>query len=177
MSSKWLYIALLFGVVSCSDTEKEDPENKQPINWDAEKSSDFNRGLSDKEADDIQLYLEMRPNWKMTKTGSGLQYWIYTEGEGATPEPNDIAEIEYEISLLNGEVCYKTEDDEYEEVRVDRSEIESGIQEALKLLQVGDEAKLIIPSHLGQGLLGDFDKIPPLKTLVVDIKLIGIKKK
>jgi FKBP-type peptidyl-prolyl cis-trans isomerase len=113
----------------------------------------------------------------MTKTGSGLQYWIYTEGEGESPEPNDIAEIEYEISLLNGEVCYKTEADEYEEVRVDRSEIESGIQEALKLLQVGDEAKLIIPSHLGQGLLGDFDKIPPLKTLVVDIKLIGIKKK
>lgn len=172
-----MYIAVFFGLFSCSGeaNENEKQQQEQPIQWDTKKSSDFNRGLSDKEADDIQLYLEMRPDWKMTKTGSGLQYWVYKEGDGGIPAPDDIAEIEYEITLLTGELCYKTESDEYEEVRVDRSEIESGIQEALKILKVGDEAKLIIPSHLGQGLLGDFDKIPPLKSLVVDIKLIGIK--
>lgn len=167
---------MLLGLISCGESDEKKPQ-PQPVDWDTNKSSDFNRGLSDKEADDIQLFLEMRPHWKMTKTGSGLQYWIYTEGDGVVPEPGDVAEIEYEISLLNGELCYKTEEDEYEEVRVDHSDIESGIQEALKLLQVGDEAKLVIPSHLGQGLLGDFDKIPPLKSLVVDIKLIGIKNK
>ncbi len=177
MSNKWLYIALFIGLVSCGDDKEENPQQQQAVNWNTKKSSDFNRGLSDKEADDIQLYLEMRPDWKMTKTGSGLQYWIYKNGDGISPQPDDIAEIEYEITLLNGELCYKTGNDEYEEVRVDRSDIESGIQEALKILKVGDEAKLIIPSHLGQGLLGDFDKIPPLKSLVVDIKLIGIKNK
>lgn len=176
MSNKWLYIALFIGLVGCSDSN-EQKEGEQPIDWNPKKSSSFNKGLSEKEADDIQLYLEMRPDWKMTKTGSGLQYWIYTEGEGVSPEPDDIAEIEYEITLLNGDTCYMTEDDEYEEVRVDRSDIETGIQEALKLMHVGDEAKLIIPSHLGHGLLGDFDKIPPLKSLVIDLKLIGIKNK
>lgn len=176
MSSKWLYIAVLAVVVACGDS-KEEKEVDQPIDWNPKKSSNFNKSLSEKEADDIQLYLEMRPNWKMTKTGSGLQYWIYKEGEGASPEPDDIAEIEYEITLLNGDTCYMTNDDEYEEVRVDRSDIETGVQEALKLMQVGDEAKLIIPSHLGHGLLGDFDKIPPLKSLVIDLKLIGIKNK
>lgn len=177
MLDKWLCIGLLALLVSCGDTEEKNTEVKPPVDWNAKKSSDFNRGLSKKEADDIQMYLERRPDWKMTQTGSGLQYWIYKEGNGAIPQPDEIAQIEYEISLLTGELCYKTESDEYEEVRVDRSEIESGIQEALKLLQVGDEAKLVIPSHLGQGLLGDFDKIPPLKSLVVDIKLIGIKNK
>ncbi len=176
MSNKWIYIALFLWVVSCGDSE-EKKQQQQPTNWNTEKSSDFNRSLSQKEADNIQLYLEMRPDWQMTTTGTGLQYWIYKEGNGAAPQPDEIAEIEYEISLLTGELCYKTESDEYEEVRVDRSDIESGIQESLKLLKVGDEAKLIIPSHLGQGLLGDFDKIPPLKSLVVDIKLIGIKNK
>ncbi|PWL29600.1 MAG: hypothetical protein DCO96_07525 [Fluviicola sp. XM-24bin1] len=176
MSSKWVYIALFLGVASCGEEKVEQPKD-QPIQWDTKKSSDLNRGISDREADNIQLYLEMRPDWQMTKTGSGLQYWVYKKGDGATPQPDDFAEIEYEITLLTGEPCYKTENDEYEEVRVDRSDIETGIQEALKLLKVGDEAKLIIPSHLGWGLLGDFDKIPPLKTLVVDIKLIGIKNK
>ena len=43
--------------------------------------------------------------------------------------------------------------------------------------KVGDKAKLIVPSHLGHGLLGDFDKVPPMRSLVIDIKLIGIKDK
>ncbi|GAB5418626.1 MAG: hypothetical protein Crog4KO_03830 [Crocinitomicaceae bacterium] len=175
MSNKWIYIALLGFLVACG--EEEEKPVVQPMNWNTQKSGDFNKSLSKKEAADIQLYLEMRPDWKMTETGSGLQYWIYKEGDGESPAPEDFAEIEYEISLLTGEVCYKTESDEYEEVRVDHSEIESGIQEALKVMQVGDEAKLIVPSHLGHGLLGDFDKIPPLRSLVIDLKLIGIKNK
>lgn len=175
MSNKWVYITLLAALSACGDETQDVVE--QPMHWNTKKSSDFNKSLSQKEADDIRLYLEMRPNWEMTRTGSGLQYWIYKEGEGATPKPEEFAEIEYEISLLSGEVCYQTEDDEYEEVRVDHSDIESGIQEALKLMQVGDEAKLIVPSHLAHGLLGDLDKIPPLRSLVIDLKLIGIRNK
>ncbi len=175
MSNKWIVIPLLGLLVACGEEEKQPTE--PPMNWNTQKSGSFNKSLSKKESADIQLFLEMRPDWKMTETGSGLQYWIYEEGDGESPAPEDVAEIEYEISLLSGEVCYKTEPDEYEEVRVDHSEIETGIQEALKVMQVGDEAKLIVPSHLGHGLLGDFDKIPPLRSLVIDLKLIGIKNK
>ena len=162
-------------LLGCGGAEPE--EREIPMDWDTKKSSGFNKGLSQKEADDIRLYLEMRPDWNMVETGSGLRIWIYEKGEGLTPEPEDIAQIEYEISLLTGEVAYETEDDEYEEIRVDHSDIETGIQEALKLMRVGDEAKLIVPSHLGHGLLGDLDKIPPLRSLVIDLKLIGIKNK
>ena len=112
----------------------------------------------------------------MEQTGSGLRYYIYKHGEGETPQPEEIAEIEYSIELLDGTECYRTEDDEYEELVMERSEVESGVHEALKLMRPGDKAKLIIPSHLGHGLLGDMDKIPPLTVLVVDITLLGIKK-
>jgi FKBP-type peptidyl-prolyl cis-trans isomerase len=40
-------------------------------------------------------------------------------------------------------------------------------------MKVGDKAKLIIPSHLGHGITGNMDKIPPLSTLIVDIELIS----
>lgn len=170
---KWFYIAFVLTLFSCTQEEAKPEKN---VDWDKYKSSQLNKGLAEKEARDIQLYLEMRPDWKMTETGSGLRIWIYTEGDGEQPVPGDVAEIEYDISLLTGEECYGTADDEYEEVLVDHSEIETGVQEALKLMHVGDEAKLIVPSHLGHGLLGDFDKIPPLKSLVIDLKLIGIKK-
>ncbi len=42
-------------------------------------------------------------------------------------------------------------------------------------MTIGDRAKLIVPSHIGHGLVGDMDKIPPLNTLVIDIYLIGIQ--
>ena len=86
-----------------------------------------------------------------------------------------MAEIEYSITLLDGTVCYETASDEYEELIVDNSEIESGVQEGIKKMTIGDRAKLIVPSHLGHGLVGDLDKIPPLTTLVIDIHLIGIE--
>ena len=168
------YIASLLVLVSCGEEKK--PEQPKNIQWDQYKSSRMNKGLADKEARDIQLFLEMRPEWQMKETGTGLRIWIYEEGDGKQPVPGDIAEIEYTITLLSGDTCYATDDDEYEEVRVDHSEIETGVQEALKLMQVGDEAKLIVPSHIGHGLLGDLNKIPPLKSLVIDLKLIGVKK-
>jgi FKBP-type peptidyl-prolyl cis-trans isomerase len=173
---KSIVIVLLASLIS-SCSEPKTNKQESPVDWNSRKSSRLHEGLSQKEADDIRLFLEMRPEWEMEETGSGLRIWIYEEGDGSIPEPNDVAEIEYEISLLSGELCYKTADDEYEEVRVDRSDIETGIQEALKLMQVGDRAKLIVPSHIGHGLLGDLDKIPPLRSLVIDLKLIGIKNK
>lgn len=170
-----IYISILvLFAASCSEEKK--PEIPQELDWDKTKSSKMNKGLAEKEAIDIKLFLEMRPEWQMEETGSGLRIWIYEHGEGEIPVPGDDAEIEYDITLLNGDTCYFTEDDEYEIVRVDKSDLETGVQEALKLMHVGDKAKLIVPSHLGHGLLGDMNKIPPLKSLVIDIELIGVRK-
>jgi FKBP-type peptidyl-prolyl cis-trans isomerase len=87
------------------------------------------------------------------------------------------AKVRFKITLLTGEVCYQTEGNEVESFKIDKSDIESGVQEGIKKMHVGDKAKLIIPSHLGHGLVGDFDKIPPLTTIVVDLELISLNFK
>ena len=169
-----VYILPLLLLLACTtEQEVENPE----INWTQENSTNLSQSVAAQEEIDIKLFLEMHKDWKITRTGSGLQYYIYKKTEGDTSvhaTGGDIAEIEYAITLLNGDECYKTEDDEYEEFTVDNSEIESGIQEGIKLMSPGDRAKLIIPSHLAHGMAGDLDKIPPLTTLVIDIHLMGI---
>jgi len=40
-------------------------------------------------------------------------------------------------------------------------------------MRQGDRAKLIVPSHLAFGLLGDLKKIPAGATLVYDIEILG----
>ncbi len=165
-----LSILVLFA--SCNDEVEERPK---VVNWTKSDSYTLGKNIAENEEIKIRLFLEMHKDWELTKTGTGLRYYVYEKGEGPSPKRKQTAEIEYVVSLLDGTECYRTEADEYQELRVDQSEVETGVQEAIKLLKVGDRAKLIIPSHIGHGLLGDSDKIPPLTTLVVDIYLMGIK--
>jgi FKBP-type peptidyl-prolyl cis-trans isomerase len=169
-----LSIFSLFIFFSCTTEEEKKPD----VEWSNKRSIELSKELTIQEEIDVKLFLEMHKDWKMTKTGSGLQYMIYEHGKIDTaysPMTGNIARIEYKITMLDGTLCYRTEDDEYENFKVDRSEIESGVQEGIKKMTIGDRARLIVPSHLGHGLIGDMNKIPPLTPLVIDIYLTGIQ--
>lgn len=168
----WMISIALIVLVSCKGEEK-------PIvapDWDKEKSTELNKNLAIEEDIQIKLYLAHHTDWKMKETGTGLRYFIYKNGEGDSVKVGQIAQVELKITLLDGKEVYKTASDEIEEFVVDKSELESGIHEGIKKMRIGDRAKLIIPSHLGHGLVGDFDKVPPLAVLVVDVNLINTKK-
>ena len=50
-----------------------------------------------------------------------------------------------------------------------------GLNHAIKLLKIGESAKIIIPSYLGFGSSGYGKEVPPYATLVLNIKLLNIK--
>lgn len=165
---KYLYIPIFCALVACGSTETEKPKN---IQWSKEKSSDFGKELAIEEELDIKLFLAQHKDWKTVKTGTGLQYWIYENGSGDSAVSGRVAMVNFKISLLDGTTCYETEKDELEKFIVDHSEIETGVQEGIKKMRVGDKAKFVMPSHLAHGLVGDMNKIPPLNPIVVDIYL------
>ena len=47
--------------------------------------------------------------------------------------------------------------------------------DAIKLLKVGESAKIIIPSYLGFGVSGYGELVPPYSTLLLNIKLLNVK--
>lgn len=153
------------------------PEPEKPINWSTEQSTTMNKQFSAEEEVDINLFLSRKQEWNMTKTGSGLRYFIYEEGEGEKAMPEEYVDVEYTITLLDGTECYATAKDEVEEFKVDKAQVESGIQEGIKQMRQGDKAILVVPSHLAHGIVGDMSKIPPLSTLIVDITLVKIYRK
>lgn len=168
----YLYIVFIFLLLSCEDDKVV---VEKPIDWSKDKSTELAKNLAFEEQIDIQLYLKRRPEWKMTATGSGLQYWIYEDVEGPTAQEGNIVDVAFEVKLLDDSLCYKTEEFEVSSFKVDKSDIETGVQEGIKFLSKGDKAKFIIPSHLGHGLVGDLNKIPPLQALVIDIEVVDIK--
>ena len=50
-----------------------------------------------------------------------------------------------------------------------------GWDEGIGLLQVGDKARLVIPSDLGYGSRGAGGVIPPDATLIFDVELMNVK--
>lgn len=172
MKMKISFLFILCLLIACT-SKKEKPVE---VEWSKEKSMELNKTIAAEEKIRIKLFLEQHKTWQMTETGSGLQYYIYEQGNGAQPKPGSVVDVEYSITLLDGTECYKTEKDEVVELVVDHSQVETGVQEGLKKMKVGDKAKMIVPSHLAHGLTGDMEKIPSLMPIVVDIHLVEIVK-
>lgn len=166
-----LFSFLFILLVSCEEEKKE----KLFIpDWTKEQSSTMNERLSREEDIKIRLFLEQRENWEIKETGTGLRIWVYEKHDGPTAQEYDRVDVRFEVRMLNDSLLYKSEEGEVSTFKVDKSDIETGVMEGIKFLSEGDKAKLIIPSHIGHGLLGDFRKIPPLEVLLIDLELVKI---
>lgn len=169
---KFQYLFLFLLIMGCSSNEEKPKE----VKWSKEKSMELNKTIAMEEKIAIKLFLAQHHDWKMTETGTGLHYFIYQKSDKDSVKVGSTVDFEYSVSKLDGTICYKTPKDEVVEIVVDHSEIETGLQEGIKKMKVGEKAKMIIPSHLAHGLTGDFNKIPPLTTIIVDIHIIAIVK-
>lgn len=170
-----IYVVALLSLLSCGNEGKEmkmiDPK------WTKDESIHMNAQFSSEEEEEINFFLARHADWKVTETGTGLRYMIYAKSESSdSAKIGDIVTVKFEVSLLTGELCYSSEEKGAESFMVERSDIESGVQEGIKLMCLGDRGKFILPSHMAHGLIGDSEKIPPLSPVIYDIELIKIEK-
>ncbi len=105
------------------------------------------------------------------KTATGLRYLIINEGHGVIPKSGERVYLDYTISLIRGELLYSSKKDGEKVFSVDYSEEISGLNELVKYMKVGAEAKAVIPSYLAYGLHGDDNKIQNKATIIMDVKL------
>ena len=168
--NKFFFIILISIFISCKNNNEQN-EAKTPVVSSKESLLNANKLLVKNENDEIEALIK-RYNWNMQKTGSGLRFMIYKTGTGLQAKTGMVAEMKYQVNLINGVKCYESE----KVFQIGKGGVESGIEEAILLLKVGDKAKFIIPSHLGFGLLGDQNKIPKRATLIYDIELIQLKE-
>ncbi|MGH2664294.1 peptidylprolyl isomerase [Flavobacterium sp.] len=110
------------------------------------------------------------------KTESGLRYKFIQRGNGKKAENGKTVAVHYSGSLENGKVF----DNSYArkkpiEFPLGRGNVIEGWDEGIALLQVGDKARFVIPSHLGYGSRGAGGVIPPNATLIFDVELMDVK--
>ena len=112
-----------------------------------------------------------RHQLEMVSTGTGLRYQVIEEGKGKPVEPGKMVTLDYVLYDLTGDVVYTSETEGPMHFVVSKSEVPSGLDEAVRLLREGDCAWAIVPSHLGYGILGDQKSVPSRATLIYLLKV------
>lgn len=167
-----MILSVLFAI-SCANSSKKNISYKEVEAYKA-KLVGIHKEIVRKQADSIKGYIDSL-GLKMQQTPTGLWYNVYEEGNGVSVRNGDFIYVKYTASLMNGNVCYSSDSLGLMQFSVGRGGVPSGVEEAVLLLQIGDKAKLIIPSHLAYGVAGDMERIPRLSILCYDIELVEVE--
>ncbi|MFW5793224.1 MAG: FKBP-type peptidyl-prolyl cis-trans isomerase [Bacteroidota bacterium] len=168
----FLFVSFFVSLNACNskdDKNSELPEKKEI----EEKMIGANRLLLGVEEQEILDFID-RYNWDVKETGSGLKYDIYHHGNGKKAEEGLTAVINYEISLLTGDLVYSSEEEGNKAFKIGKGGEISGLQEGILLMRVGDKARFIMPPHLAHGVPGDGVKIPKRVPIVYKVELIDL---
>ena len=174
MSLKTIFNIAFVAVLVLACEEKQAPKSVPDIT--KEESSDFNKAVNKDVMFMIDDYINAH-GWQVEETGTGVKYMIYKHGEGMNAEPGLIALINFELTLLDGTVCYSSEVSGPKSFKISQADLESGLLDAILKMHVGDKAKIIMPHFRAHGLVGDFKKIPPLSPVIYDVELKALSER
>ena len=109
---------------------------------------------------------------ELTTTESGLQYYDFEEGTGASPEATSTVRVDYVGYLEDGTIF-----DSNENITFNLSRVVAGFGEGISGMKVGGRRRLYIPPDLGYGENGNPNAgIGGEDTIIFDITLIAIEE-
>ncbi|MGO3183477.1 MAG: peptidylprolyl isomerase [Aequorivita sp.] len=154
--------------------EGEDAKNWNAIEAFRSFTGEREKRLADikqKEEDEIKKVSE-----GFDRTDSGLLYKMIVKGSGKKAEKGKTVSVHYKGTLTDGtefDSSYKRK--QPIDFPLGKGHVIEGWDEGIQLLQVGDKARFVIPSHLAYGDRGAGGVIPPRATLIFDVELMDVK--
>ncbi len=104
---------------------------------------------------------------------SGLQLEVLRLGDGPIPQAEDIVTVHYRGRYIDG----REFDNSYrrgEPPGIPVSSTIPGWREALQMMPVGTQVRLVVPYWLGYGAAGAGDTIGPSETLIFELELLAV---
>jgi FKBP-type peptidyl-prolyl cis-trans isomerase len=119
----------------------------------------------------------MKVNGQPTTTASGLQYWDFVVGSGATAAAGNTVKVHYTGFLTTGAKFDSSRDrGEPFSFPLGARQVIKGWDEGVAGMKVGGQRQLRIPPELGYGATGAGGVIPPNATLIFDVELLEVGK-
>lgn len=167
-----LLSVILLWLTSCQEKPKPVvPHSDAQLKESLER---VNRYVANDEEEDIENYVR-RHQWNMVSTGTGMRYEIVKDGDGPLIQPGQRVTMEYVMNDIFGDVVYSSETDGVLRFVVGQGGVVAGLDEAVRHLHQGDIAHVVVPSHLGYGILGDQKSITGRATLIYTLHIVEVQ--
>ncbi len=109
-------------------------------------------------------------------TASGLKYYDFVVGTGASPKQGQQVTVHYTGWLVDGKKFDSSLDrGQPFGFAIGAGQVIRGWDEGVMSMKVGGKRQLVIPAELGYGARGAGGVIPPNATLIFEVELLGVK--
>ena len=173
---KPLFVLLFFGILllaSCSQQQARQPISHSGGTF-LKESAERNKKLISGEEAKIDSIIKSDPNIKYIASQKGFWYRYDKRNTLDTlrPKKGDVAEFNYELKDLDGNVIYTELELRPQVYHVDKEQkIIMGLRHGIKLMRKNETVTFLFPSHMGYGFHGDDRRIGHNQPLICTVTL------
>ena len=169
-------VLLIVLLSSCKSPEPRKPVTRKTNTSFLKESVRINRQIIDRDENRIKEIIasDTSKTYKTSQRGFWYTFNKEAKNDTVTPKKGDKLIFKYNIQKLNGGILYTVDDLGVKEYITDQEILFSGLRDGLKLMNEGEVATFLFPSHKAFGYYGDQDKIKgnmPIKTRVTLLKI------
>lgn len=110
-------------------------------------------------------------------TTAEMQYKVITEGKGEAPKSNDVVQVNYKGTLINGKEFDSSSkhNPPGQPSKMGLNRVIRGWTEALEMMKTGSKWEIYLPATLAYGDRGYPPDIAPGATLIFEMELVAIE--
>jgi gliding motility-associated peptidyl-prolyl isomerase len=174
-----LLIVIFTTFLSC----KQQQQARMPISRSSgtfmKESVVRNKKLIAGEEGKIDSIIKSNPKIKYlaSKKGYWYHYQIKNENDTLRPKKGDVAQFDYEIMDLKGNVVYSEVELRPQTYVVDKQNILMGLRDGIKLMRKNEKVTFLFPSHMAYGYRGDNKLIKSNQPIICTVTLNDFKPK
>ncbi len=167
---KSILVSLVLMISCAQNTQTHPPVGGFLSENDLKTSKNRAKNLNESERIQIQDWIA---NQQEKFYPMSMNYWVNVENLQQNPKKNDGESISYQYDLYDFDFV-KLYDAPKKNINVQFGRFEElkAVEDALRYMQKGQEATILVPSVLAFGTYGDNDKIPNDMPLIIKIKIL-----
>ena len=177
-ATKIMMLFLVFMTfLSCKQQQARMPVSRSSGTF-MKESAERNKKLIAGEEGKIDSIIKSNPKVKYiaSKKGYWYRYEIKNEKDTLRPKKGDVAQFDYEILDLKGNVLYSEVELRPQTYIVDKQNIMMGLRDGIKLMHKNEKVTFLFPSHMAYGYRGDTKRIKTNQPIMVTVMLNDFKK-